>query len=167
MFVRYKGKTKLMWFKKSDTAREIRAGGLVSINDSGSVAPPKNDSTDRVIGVSRVNDTVADTAYNVDNTNPQPGFVPVEVPVESAVEWLIDLDSDAGAADTDIGRFCAIDTTGGGSVNAGDSAGMRADVNDTAIRQIYITGRTSAARIIGVIARNAFNNPLGQDTTGA
>lgn len=155
-FIRLRGKTKIMYFKKSDTTREVRNGGLVKINDSGSVAPPQNDSTDRIIGVCRVNDTVTDSAFNTDGVNPQPGFVPVEVPVENAVEWLIDTDSDAGALDTDIGRYCAIDTTGGGSVNAGDSAGMRVDISDTAVRQIFITGRQSASRIIGVIANSGF-----------
>lgn len=165
-FVRFKGKTKIMYFKKSDTAREVRAGGLVKMNDSGSVAPPQNDSTDRIVGVCRVNDTVTDTAYNVDQNNPQPGMVPVEVPVELGVEWLVDLDSDVGALDTDIGRYCAIDTTGGGSVSAGDSAGMRADVNDTAVRQLYITGRQSGSRIIACIARPAFMI-ASNDTAGA
>lgn len=170
MFVLHRGKTKIMYFKKSDTTREVRNGGLVCINDSGSVAPPRNDSTDRAVGVCRVNDTVIDTAFQSDasgNISPIIGFVPVQVPVENAVEWLIDADSDGGATDTDFGRYCAVDTTGGNSVNAGDSAGMRVDISDTAIRQIYITGRLSATRVIGVIARSAFNQPLGQDTTGA
>lgn len=165
MFARYKGKTKTMWFKKSDTTREIRVGSLVKINDSGSIAPPQNDSTDRVIGVAKAADTVIDTAFNQDGVNPQPGFMPVEVPVENAVEWLIDVDSDGGAADTDIGRYCAIDTTGGGSVLAGDSVGMRVDISDTAVRQIFITGRLSATKIIGVIARPAF--VIGGPDTGA
>ena len=134
-----------MYFE-GDTAIQVRDGGLVSITDSGTVTPVRYDSTDRPIGVARRNDTTTDSA-----------MVPVEVPVESAVEWLIDVDSDAGALDSDIGRFCAVDTTGGGSVLAGDSAGMRADVSDTAIRQIYITGRVSGTKIIGVIARSAFN----------
>ncbi len=167
MFIRFRGKTKIMYFKKSDTAKEIRVGSLVGMNDSGSIGPLKNDSTDRAVGVSRVNDTTTDTAFNVDGVSPFPGMVPVEVPVENGVEWLIDADSDAGAVDTDIGRYCAVDTTGGGSVNAGDSCSTRVDISDTAIRQIYITGRQSGSRIIGVIARHAFNNGLGQDTTGA
>lgn len=159
-----------MYFKKSDTAREVRNGGLVTINDSGSVAPLRNDSTDRAVGVCRVNDTVTDTAFGLNDITmgsvQNPGMVPVEVPVENAVEWLIDTDSDAGATDTDLGRYCAIDTTGGNSVSAGDSCGMRIDISDTAIKQIYITGRLSASRVIGVIARTAFNFGAVQDTTG-
>ena len=147
MLIRHRGKTKIMYFK-GDTALQVRDGGLVSLTDSGTVTPVRNDSTDRVIGVARKNDTTTDSA-----------LVPVEVPVENAVEWLIDVDSDAGASDSDIGRYCAVDTTGGGSVLAGDSCGMRVDRSDTAVRQILITGRISATRGIGVIVRTAFNGP--------
>ena len=170
MFLLYRGKTKIMYFKKSDTTREVRNGGLVCINDSGSVAPPKNDSTDRIVGVCRVNDTVTDTAFQTDaagNVNPFTGFVPVEVPVENGVEWTVDLDSDVGALDTDIGRYCAIDTAGGNSVSAGDSAGMRIDISDTAIRAVFISGRVSGSVVRAIIARTAFPLTLGQDSTGA
>ena len=142
-FRRHKGKTKLMYFK-GDTALQVRDGGLVSLTDSNTVTPVRNDSTDRPIGVARRNDTTTDSS-----------LVPVEVPVEKFVEWTIDVDSDGGAADSDIGRYCAVDTTGGTSVNAGDSCGTRVDVSDTAIRQVFITGRVSATQIIGVIAKLA------------
>ena len=154
-FRRHRGKTKIMYFK-GDTAREVRDGGLVTLTDSATLVPVRNDSTDRPIGVCRRNDTVTDSA-----------LVPVEVPVENAVEWLIDVDSDGGAADTDIGRYCAVDTAGGASVDAGDSAGMRADVSDTAIRQIFITGRVSATQIIGVIANTAWNRSITDTASGA
>jgi hypothetical protein len=81
--------------------------------------------------------------------------VPVEVPVEDFVEWEFDVDSDGGLADSDVGRYCAVDTTGGASVLAGDSCGMRADVSDTAVRTIFITARISATKGIGVLARKA------------
>jgi len=152
MFVRFRGKTKMMYFK-GDTAREVRDGSLVCLSDSATVVPARNDTTDRPIGVARRNDTITDSA-----------LVPVEVPVENAVEWLIDVDSDAGAADSDIGRYCAIDTAGGSSVNAGDSCATRVDVSDTTIRQIFITGRQSASKIIGTIARTAWNKSFASDT---
>lgn len=164
-FVRYRGKTKIMYFKKSDTTHEVRAGGLVSMNDSGSVCPPKNDTTDRIVGVCQANDTITDTAFNVDNVNPTPGFVPVEVPVENAVEWLIDVDSDGGALDTDIGRYVGMDTTGGASVTAGDSAGMRVDISDTS-RFILVTGRQSGTRIIGVLANTIWCRPTTDTAIG-
>ena len=153
-FKRLRGKTKLMYFK-GDTAAEVRDGSLVMLTDSATVRRLNNDSSDRAIGVARRNDTVTDSL-----------LVPVEVPVENAVEWEIDLDSDAGAADTDIGKYCAIDTLGGGSVPAGDSASMRADVSDTSIRQIFITGRNGTTKIIGVLAITAWDKSIGDSIVG-
>lgn len=152
MFRRAKGKTKFMYFP-GDTARELRDGSLVTLSDSNTIIPCRNDTTDRPIGVARRNDTITDSA-----------MVPVEVPVENAVEWEIDVDSDAGAVDSDIGRFCAIDTTGGASVDAGDSAATRVDISDTTIRQIFITGVISTTKILGTIARTAWNHGFASDT---
>ncbi len=143
MITRLKGKTKIMNFK-GDTALQVRNGGLVGLTDSATLTPLRNDSTDRPIGVVRRNDTTTDS-----------GMVPVEVPVERFVEWTFDVDSDGGAADSDIGRYVAIDTTGGNSVLAGDSCGMRVDISDTAVRTVWVTGRNSATQIRGVIARLA------------
>ena len=86
--------------------------------------------------------------------------------VEAAIAHLIDPDSDLGALDSDVGRFCAVDTTGGGSVSAGDSCGTRVDISDTAIRQIFITGRISGSRIIGVIANSAWNRAITDTVSG-
>jgi hypothetical protein len=154
-FIRHKGKTKLMYFK-GDTALEVRAGGLVGLTDSGTLTPATNDSLDRVVGVARRSDTVTDSA-----------LVPVEVPVESAVEWTIDVDSDGGAADSDVGRYIAVDTAGGASVNAGDSAGTRVDMSDTSSPQVFVTGRISASKIRGVLSRTAFTRTFDTlDTSG-
>ena len=149
-FVRHKGKTKIMYFK-GDTAEEIRAGALVMLNDSASLSRVRNDSTnDKIIGVARRNDTVTDSA-----------LVPVEVPVESAVEWLIDVDSDAGAVDSSVGRFVTVDTEGGNSVPAGDSGSVRVDISDsgsaTVATSVFITGVVSTTKVIGVIAHTAFH----------
>lgn len=141
----YKGKTKLMHFEK-DTAAELRAGGLVTLTDSGTVVPVGNDSDDKILGVARRTDTTTDSS-----------IVPIEVPVESAVEWLIDVDSDAGAADSDVGRYVNVDTTGGNSVLAGDSSGMRVDISDSVAGSILVTGVLSTTRIRGVIANTAFH----------
>ena len=147
MFKRHKGKTKLMFFK-GDTAREVRDGSLVSITDSATIVPVDNDSGDRVLGVARLNDTVnGDTNLRI----------PVEVPVESAVEWLIDTDSDAGAADSDVGAMITVDTAGGASVSAGDSNATRVDINDTAPGHIFVTGVVSASQITGVITNMAWS----------
>lgn len=145
MFKRLSGKTKYMYFK-GDTARELRDGSLVSLTDSGTVVPVRNDSTDQILGVARRNDTVTDST-----------LVPVEVPVETAVEWEIDVDSDAGAADSDVGRFVNVDTTGGNSVLAGDSSGTRVDISDSAAGSIFVTRRVSATKIVGVIANTVWH----------
>lgn len=133
-----------MWFE-GDTAREVRAGSVVSITDSGTVVPLRNDSTDRVLGVARRSDTVTDSA-----------LVPVEVPVEIAVEWTIDVDSDGGAADSDIGRYVSVDTAGGASVFAGDSCATRVDISDTSSPQVFVTGRVSATQVIGTLSKTAY-----------
>ena len=67
------------------------------------------------------------------------------------MEWLIDTDSDGGAADSDVGRYCAVDTA-----QASDSESTRVDVNDTAQRTVLVTGIVSATKIIGVLAKSAF-----------
>lgn len=132
-----------MYFK-GDTALQVRDGGLVGLTDSGTITPIRNDSTDKPLGVARRNDTTTDSA-----------LVPVEVPVEEYVEWLIDVDSDGGAADSDVGQLVAVDTTGGNSVLAGDSCGTRVDINDVTFPTVLITGRVSATQVIGVLAKRA------------
>lgn len=144
-----------MYFEK-DTATEIRNGSLVTITDSGTLVYANNDTTDRPVGVARRNDTTTDSAD-----------VPVDVPIESAVEWLIDTDSDGGAADTDIGRYCAVDTVGGAGVSAGDSAATRVDINDTGVRQVFITDVVSATQVIGVLVRSGFQWPGPADADTA
>lgn len=134
-----------MYFK-GDTAAEVRDGGLVCLSDSATVRRLNNDSTDVAIGVARRNDTVTDSS-----------MVPVEVPVENAVEWEIDVDSDGGATDSDVGQYCAIDTDGGSSVNPGDSAGMRVDISDVTIPAVFITGVVSATKIIGTLVNMAWD----------
>lgn len=160
-FIRHRGKTKIMYFRKTDTtaASSLKAGSLVGITDSGNLTYLANDSTDRVIGVCRLTIAATDTS----SWQGAP-MVPVEVPVESAVEWLIDTDSDAGALDSDVGRYCAVDTA-----QASDSESTRVDVNDTAQRTVFITGIQSASRVIGVIAKSALApvRDLQADTTSA
>ena len=146
-FIRHRGKTKLMYFK-GDTVREVRDGGLVQITDSSTLVPMDNDSGDRVLGICRLNDTTVGNDTNI--------RIPVEVPVESAVEWIIDTDSDGGAADSDVGTYIAVDTAGGASVSAGDSNATRVDMNDSAPPTVFVTGVISATQITGVIVKSAF-----------
>lgn len=152
-FVRKRGKTKIMYFR-GDTAEQVRDGSLVSLTDSATIVPARNDSLDRVIGVARRDDTTTDSAH-----------VPVEVPVELAVEWEIDTDSDGGAADTDVGRYVAVDTAGG--TTAGDSCAVSVDMNDTTSPQVFITGRISATKVLGTLSRTAFVRTFDTlDTSG-
>jgi len=159
-FIRHRGKTKLMYFKKTDTsvASSLRDGSLVSFSDSANIHYARGDSTDRILGVSRLRVTATDTSSWAGAP-----FVPVEVPVEMGVEWLIDVDTDAGASDTDIGRYCRIDTAGTNSAGI-DSEGVRVDMNDTITRDVLVTGIVSATKIIGVIARSVFAAPRTLDT---
>lgn len=143
MFKRLTGKTKYMYFK-GDTALQVRDGGLVGITDSGTITPLRNDSTDVPFGVARRNDTTTDSS-----------MVPVEVPVEEFVTWEVDVDSDGGLADSDVGQTCAIDTTGGNSVLAGDSCGMRIDVSDVTFPTVRILGRISATKAIVTLVKRA------------
>lgn len=140
-----------MLFKKGDTTHSIADGGLVKLDDSSNLIPPANDSTDngRILGVARLSVALTDTSSWAGAP-----MVPVEVPIERMVEWEIDADSDAGAAASDVGRYCGIDTTGGNSVAAGDSAGTRVDISDTAIRTVGITGLISASKVRGVLNDN-------------
>ena len=159
MFRRATGKTKLMYFKKQDTAVAdvIMEGGLVGLNDSGKLQYCGNDSTDRVIGVAKMSVSAIDTSSW--NTAP---WLPVEVPVESGVEWDIDTDSDGGAADSDVGRYVAVDTA-----TASDCAATRVDISDTANPQVFITKVISATKVRGVLSKTAFVRTFDSlDTTG-
>lgn len=143
-FVRLRGKTKLMHFKKGDTTHSLRAGGLVRLDDSANLIPLANDSSDfRCLGVCRQTVTITDSTQT---------SIPVEVPIENGVEWLIDTDSDSGASASDVGRFCALDTA-----TVSDSEATRVDVSDTTIRAVFITGVVNGGKVRGVIARTAFS----------
>ena len=138
-----------MYFK-GDTALQVRDGSAVILTDSATVGPVRNDSSnDRLIGVARRNDTVTDSA-----------LVPVEVPVESAVEWIANTDTVGGAADSDVGRFVTLDTEGG--TTAGDSCALNVDVSDSSTATIaatfFITGVVSATQVTGVLAQTAWHH---------
>ena len=137
-----------MYFE-GDTALQVRDGGAVILTDSATVGPVRNDSSnDRLIGVARRNDTTTDSS-----------LVPVEVPVESAVEWIASTDTDGGAADSDVGRLVTLDT--GGGTTAGDSCALNVDVSDSSTATIsapfFITRVVSATQVIGVLAHTAWH----------
>lgn len=160
-FRKHKGKTKTMYFRKTDTtaASSLRDGSLVGITDSGNLTPLANDTTDRVVGVCRLRVTATDTS-----SWPGAPFVPVEVPVENAVVWRINTDSDGGAVDSDVGRYCSVDTA-----TDSDSESTRVDVSDTAQRTVLITGIESGTVVYGVLAKSMFGavRDLSSDTVTA
>lgn len=133
-----------MWFQK-DTTEQIREGTLLTGNDSGFVTRAGNDSDDRIIGVAKRNDTLADSA-----------LVPVEVPVENAVEWEIDVDSDAGAADSDVFRYISVDTEGG--TTAGDSVSQNVDISDSTGNTVFVTRVISTTKVIGILGNTISNH---------
>ncbi|MEK6830166.1 MAG: hypothetical protein AABY15_08685 [Nanoarchaeota archaeon] len=150
--IRYSGKTKLMHFDKADTTVRIVDGGAVQFSAAGKLNDLANDSDDRIFGVCRRTMALADTSPDTSGKS-----VPVEVPVENYTEWLIDTDSDGGASATDVGRYCALDTGDTVNINA------RADVSDSDIPHILITGVVSATKIIGILARTALSKPATHD----
>ena len=158
-FVRHRGKTKLMYFRKTDaTAASIMtAGALVGLTpDSGVLQALLNDSTDKPIGVARLSIAAADTAGW-----PGAPFVPIEVPVENMVEWRVDVDTEGGAADSDVGHHVNVDTG-----EAGDSGGSFVDMGDTFNPILMITGRESATVVFGVLLNLAGTYANDTNDTG-
>ena len=158
-FVRHRGKTKLMYFRNGDTVltAKISDGSVVTLTaDSGLIRSAANDSTDRIIGVARLTLAAIDTS----SWSGAP-FIPVEVPVENAVEWRIDVDTTGGAADSDIGHYRGIDTE-----EAGDSEALFVDMSDTAVRGVFITGRESATVVFGVLVNQAWHQKVGDSGVG-
>lgn len=143
-----------MYFPK-DTTEEIRVGSLVSFGDSG-LRPVRNDSLDRIVGVAKRNDTLADSGG---------AGTPVDVPIEAMVEWDVDVDSDAGA--TGIVGYISVDTAGGNSVNAGDSNATRVDISDTSAANFFVTKILSTTKVRGIISKSAGVRTFDSlDTTG-
>src|SRR3990167_764159 len=131
----YKGKPQINYFGKTDTTVRITNGSAVMLGATGKLLLPNNDSDDRVLGVS-----LADIPVTAD-TN---GSFPVAFASEE-VTWEVDVDSDGGAAATDVGRFVALDTTADTTVNTRASV----DVSDSGIPHFYITEVVSGTKVRG------------------
>lgn len=157
-FVRHRGKTKTMYFRKTDTtlSSALSDGSVVIRTDSGNLSHAHNDSNDQILGVCRLTIAATDTS-----TWQGAPFVPVEVPVENAVEWRIDVDTTGSAADTDILGYRGIDTS-----EAGDSLAQFVDMSDTAIRGVFITGRESATVVFGTLVNQAWHQKVGDSGVG-
>jgi len=139
---RYRGKTKLMHFRKTDTTTQLKDGAFVRLDADGTLGNLLNDTDDRILGVCRQDVAAADSTQL---------SIPVEVPVEDYVEFEVDLDSDGAASSTDVGRYCAIDTT------TDSGLGDRVDISDTANRQFLVTAvsDTDTDKVRVVIAKKA------------
>lgn len=146
---RFRGKTKLMYFRKTDTTTQFKDGSFVRLDADGTIGQLLGDSDDHILGVCRMAIAAIDTAFV---GAPR---VPVEVPVEDYVEWDVDMDSDGTAADSDAGSYVGIDTT----TDSGLSD--RIDISDTAIRHFLVVGvsDTVVDKIRVVIARKASSVP--------
>jgi len=142
----YKGKPAVEYFTKGDTDLKIVDGSAVVINTSGQLGLPANDSDDKLIGVARKTIATTDSADEV----------PVLMASEDVV-WEVETDSDGGATDTDVGRFCAIDT--------GDTTNPRAtvDIDDSSVPHFLITQVVSSTKVRGRFARTTLRKPATHD----
>ena len=136
-FRRFRGRTKLMYFPKK-TAVAISRGRLLKFDNAGFVTGAVGDTGERLVGISRDSWATTDTG-----TDP----IAVEVPIENAVEWEIDTDSDGGATDTHVGSTRDLDTLG-----------ANVDVSASTQKNILITKRVSSTKVIGILTRLVFNH---------
>lgn len=133
----FSGKTKTMYFPRP-ASQAFTAGTLVYVNpdDSGTVIPA-DATSGRLVGV--IKKTVATTDADYASSGV---LVPVEVPIEDYVEWLIDT---TGAVAADI--LDEIDLT--------DAA--TADRSASAKDALLVTRVISATKIAVVILSKATN----------
>lgn len=133
MFIRYRGKTKTMWFPRP-ASQEFTKGDLVYFNGSGQVIPADATSGAHV-GVIKKTVATTDDDYATADV-----LVPIEVPVERWVEWRVET---ASAVADDIGL--EIDLTDANTANRGASA------KDA----LLVTGFISATELLVTILSNA------------
>ena len=134
---RHSGRTKVIHLRKADSVA-IDNAELVKFStaDPGFVAPATGDTHERIIGVSR-------DSYASDTGNE---LVAIEVPLEQYVEWDIDVDSDGGLADTDVGYLRGIDTLG-----------ANLDASSVTLNTFLVVKNPSATRAIGVLTQSMLN----------
>lgn len=144
----YKSKPQVEYFRKTDTSDNIRVGSAVMVDATGRLVLPNNDSDDRVIGVA-----AQDILVSAD-TN---AYYSVELASEE-VTWEADVDSDGGAAATDVGRFVALDTD---ADTTGAEVRSQVDVSDSGIPHFFITQVVSASLVRGKFGRTALRQPQG------
>lgn len=140
----YKGKPTIEYFRKTDTTVRFSKGGLVELALSGNLVVLSNDSTDHPLGILMKDLPLSDSD----------DLVPVALADERVI-WEMDLDASGGAADSDVGRYCAIDT--GDTVNVQNTV----DIDDTSPPFFLITQVVSSTKVRGILARTALRTPAG------
>lgn len=143
----YKGKPSVEYFTRAGAdTHSLLVGSALSMDTTGTVRHISNDSDDRIIGVSGKAGDAGDTITGV----------PVLIGEEDVV-WEVETDSDGGAAATDVGNYCAIDT--------GDTVNMNAtvDISDVTVPAFLITQVVSSTKVRGRFARTALRTPQGDD----
>lgn len=129
MFIRYKGKTKLMSLPVT-ASTEIGVGALVAWSSGKLIAATSTTASSDIVGVLRKAITSSDSDYASER------LVLVEVPVEKNVEWLFD-----GTSLSTSTRGTYLDLTDSVTVNGGAST---YDI-------VWHTGYVSATKGIGVL----------------
>lgn len=140
MAIKHKsGRTKNLYLPKA-SAVTIRADGLLKFNGIGGVimSAGSADTNAQNIGISVDSHATSDTTTNL---------IAVQVPLEFAVEWEFDTDSDGGLTDTMVGTFRDLDTNG-----------THVDVSSQTDNTILVTRVISSTKGVGIIARGCLYN---------
>jgi len=130
------GRTKLIYLPKT-SAIAVAAGEFMKTNSSGGILPCISDTNELIVGVSRDSHAATDTAVSM----------AVEVPLENYVEFEIDTDSDGGAADSDVGGYRDLDTTGG-----------NIDMSSSVDKVLLVLRVISATKVVATLAKSAVNS---------
>ncbi len=144
MFRHHSGPHIVLPFKKTDTTVRFSFGGVFNIGAAGNMVVVANDSTDQLMAVCQRDIALSDSV----------DAVPAIMCDENTL-WFADMDSDGGAADTDVGKYFSVDTNDTVNVNAS------LDISDATIPHFLITKRVSATLVLGRFARTALRTPAG------
>lgn len=143
----YQGKPTVVYKNRAGAdTHALEVGSAVAMDSivAGTITHLAGDSDDKIWGVAQKAGAAGDTIADV----------PVLM-AEESVTWEVETDSDGGAAASDVGTFCAIDTE--------DTANMNAtvDISDKAPAHFLITEVVSATRVRGRFGRTALRQPAG------
>jgi hypothetical protein len=141
----YRGKTKFIWLPWT-IGQTVTIGGLVALTSGQLVPAIAGTAGAAIVGVMRHAITSTSDEYTTQ------GDVEVQVPVESNVEWIVDVDDTHALVLTDIGSFMDISSESGYTNDTVDAAESTEDV-------FQCVGFVSATKGIFVL-----NIGLGADT---